>query len=173
MARRPLSQRRLFIGLMTSLATLFGSALATWEIRGQSDIIADVLQISLIIAVGTTFLSAAFWTLTHMKRSHAGTSPMRGLIAGVFTALFIVPLPVFASKFKHEFLDAYDGSPSHLLSAFFEALLPAFITGLQTFQVLTKAALAAVILSAALGYTIARFSPQPSNQPAGTSQRQR
>jgi mannose/fructose/N-acetylgalactosamine-specific phosphotransferase system component IIC len=169
---RPLSQRRLFVGLMTSLATLFGSALATWEIRGQSDIIADVLQISVIIAVGTAILSTVFWTLTHMKRSQAGTSPMRGLIAGVLTALFVVPLPVFASKFKHVFLDTYNGSPVHVLSAVFEALPPALFTGLQTFQVLTKASLAAVILSAALGYTIAHFSPQPSNQPAGTSPHQ-
>jgi len=160
--RRALSQRRLFTGLMTGLATVFGSGLAAWEIRGQSDIVADVLQISVIIAVGTAVLSAVFWTLTHMRRSHTA-HPFRGLLAGFFTALLVVPLPVFASKLKHAFLDAYDGNPAHVLSAFFEAFPPAFITGLQTFQVLTKAALAAVILSAALGYIIARFSPPPSH----------
>lgn len=173
MSRRPLSQRRLFASLMSGLATLFGSTLAAWEIRGQSDIIADVLQIGVIIAVGTALLSVVFWTLIHVRRGRAIVSPVRGLVAGLLTAIFVVPLPVFASKLKEMFLIAYDGDPSHIATAFFQALPPALFTGLQTFQVLTKAALVAVILSAALGYAVARFSrPPPSIQPAGTSPRQ-
>jgi hypothetical protein len=165
--RRPVSQRSLFIGLMTGLATLFGSAVAAWEIFGQDDVIADVIQISAVILLGTAMLSTFFWTLTHLKTTKPAINPIRGLIAGLLTGLFIIPLPVFASKFKAEFISAYADESAHVVAAFFGALSPALITGLQTFQVLTKVSLAAAILSAVLGFAVAKWT-----RPDGRSRHQ-
>lgn len=160
--RDKVSQRFIFTGLMSGLATVFGSYLAARRIFGQADVLTDVLKIGVIIAVGTALLSFTFWTVTHVRKD----SPLRGALAGLLTALCVIPLPVFAWKIKTDLLAAYARDPSHLLSAFIEALPPAISTGLLTFQTMTKAALIALILSAALGYAVSRWWLRPR---AGTS----
>lgn len=157
MTRRPLSNRLLFTGLMSGLATIFGSYLSVSRIFGQADVLTDVLKIGLIIAVGTAGLSFIFWTLSHLKQG----GPGRGALAGLMTALCVVPLPVFAWHYKTDLISAYTTHPSDVIAALFQAILPALGTGLLTFQVMTKAALIAVILSAALGYAVSRWGPDP------------
>jgi hypothetical protein len=156
-----ISRRLLFTGLMSGLATLFGSYLAARRIFGQADVLTDVLKIAVIIAVGTALLSYVFWTLTHLKKN----TPVRGAVAGLLTSLCVIPLPVFAWKLKTELLAAYAQDPSHLVSAFFETLPSAIATGLLTFQTMTKASILAVVLSSALGYVVSRW-----HLPAGRSQ---
>ncbi|GHA85724.1 hypothetical protein GCM10009069_06170 [Algimonas arctica] len=147
---------------MSALATLFGSYTAARRIFGQADVLTDVLKTAVIIAVGTAMLSFFFWTLTHLKKA----SPARGAVAGLLSALCVIPLPVFAWKLKTELLAAYTRDPSHLLGTFFETVPSAIGTGLLTYQTVTKASLIAVVLSSALGYAVSRW-----HLPAGTSRR--
>lgn len=166
----PLSQRALFTGLMSVLATVFGSYVSVSRIFSQADVISDILKIGTIIAVGTAVLSFVFWTLCHIGRRRP-QNPLRGAVAGLLTAFCVVPLPVFAWKLKTDLLAAYSQDPGAIMTAFIDALLPAIQSGLQTYEVVTKAGLAALILSAALGYAVARFASR--RPPAGTSPRQR
>lgn len=170
MPRRPLSQRFLFTGTLSVLATLFGSYLSVARISGQTDVLSDIAKIGSIIAVGTVVLSFSFWTLTHIGR-RGRRSPLRGAAAGLLTAFCVVPLPVFAWKLKTELVAAFADGSGSIISAFFAALPPAIFTGFQTYDVVTKASLAALISSAALGYLVARLGPV--SPPAGTSPRQR
>lgn len=163
-----LSQRALFTGLMTVSATIFGSYVSVRRIFGQADVISDILKIGTLIAVGTAMLSFVFWTLSHWGRG-GPYNPLRGAVAGLLTAFFVVPLPVFAWKLKTDLLAAYARDPDHLITAFIDALMPAMMSGLQTYEVTTKAGLAALILSAALGYAVSRWR----HPPAGTSPRRR
>jgi hypothetical protein len=170
MPRRPLSQRLIFTGTLSVLATLFGSYLSVARISGQSDVLSDIAKIGSIIAVGTVVLSFGFWTLTHIGRRRPNT-PLRGAIAGLLTAFCVVPLPVFAWKLKTELVAAFADGSGDIIAAFFAALPTAVFTGFQTYEVITKASLAALMSSAALGYLVARFGPE--YPPAGTSPRQR
>lgn len=160
---------------MSGLATLFGSLLATYENWGDTDVLSDTVKIGVVIAVGTAVLSVTFWTLTHLSEpslNHSTKhSPIRGATAGFLTALCVIPLPVFAWNIKSQLLAAYAEDQNHVLIDIFEAIPSAIGTGLMTFQVLTKASLIALILSAALGYGVSRWWPGP-DQPAGTSPRQ-
>lgn len=154
-----LSQRTLFTGLMSGLATLFGSSLAARRIVGQADVLTDVIKIGGVIAVGTAVLSFVFWTVTHWRKKGLVRTPIRGAVAGLLTALCVIPLPVFTWKLKSEVLAGYANDQTHLVAAFFDAIPTALGTGLLTFEVMTKAALIAVILSAALGYSVSRWGP--------------
>jgi hypothetical protein len=154
-----LSQRTLFAVLMSGLATLFGSSLAARRIVGQADVLTDVIKIGGVIAVGTVVLSFIFWTVTHWRRKGSVRAPIRGAIAGLLTALCVIPLPVFAWKLKSDVLAAYANDQTHFIAAFFEALPGAIGTGLLTFEVMTKASLIAMILSVGLGYSVSRWGP--------------
>lgn len=153
------SQRTLFTGLMSGLATLFASSLAARRIVGQADILTDVIKIGGVIAIGTVVLSFVFWTVTHWRKTGSVRAPIRGAIAGLLTALCVIPLPVFAWKLKSDVQAAYANDQTYLIAAFFEAMPSAIGTGLLTFEVMTKASLIAVILSAAFGYSVSHWGP--------------
>lgn len=171
MTRRPLSHRFVFTGLMSGLATIFGSYLSIGRIAGQDDILTDIAKIAVIIAVGTAGLSYGFWTVFHgLKPPRANKpNPLRGAFAGALTALFVVPLPVFAWQLKTDLLAAYAVDPLSVFGAILTSVPHAVSIGLLSFAVITKASITAVILSAALGYSVSRWYPRP---PAGTSPRQ-
>jgi hypothetical protein len=170
MSRRLLSQRMLFTGTLSVLATVFGSYLSVVRISGQIDILSDIVKIGSIIAVGSVLLSFIFWTLMHISR-RPPCAPLRGAIAGLLTAFCVVPLPVFGWKLKTELVAAFADGSNDMIGAFFAALPMSLYTGFQTYEVMTKASVAALISSAALGYLVARFGPEPP--PAGTSPHQR
>lgn len=163
--RRPLSQRRIFTGLMTGLSTLFGVGLMAIRYGHQADRLTDIVKIAVFMAVLSLMIAFTLWTWLH-HRAHA--APLRGAVAGALTALCLIPLPFFASALKDGVFAAYKNGGAGLLEAVFRAIPQAIETGALTFIYLTKASLIAVILSAALGYAVSHWGSR-----AGTSPRLR
>jgi len=142
---------------MSILAT--GFAVGIWRQRfsWQSDLLADLSKIGILIAVSTAAISFAMWTLTHRRAPRDKDSIVRGALAGVVTALVIIPLPAAVWAFKTEFLSLYQ---SGAIGAAFEALPLAIKAGLMTFVDITKASLVAVLGSLFVGAACAYFIPQ-------------
>lgn len=136
---------------MTVLATVFGSAAAAIQIGGQSDIVFDLIKIGGVIAIGTGLISYIVWSILHIR----GGNFLTGGLSGFFTALVIVPLPVFASTLKNKVL----GSEGNFVISIIENLGVAIKTGFLTFEVVTKVSLLAVIASICLGIAIVGFVP--------------
>ena len=147
------SQRRAFTTLMTLFATTFCMSITGQVLRGEADLLADIVKIAILIAVSTAVISFTAWTLTHLKKD----SVPRGAAAGLFTAVTIIPLPAFLWHMKTQFLSAYGSSTDSVFSAILSALPPAINAGLYTFVDITKASLIAVIASIILGGFIARY----------------
>lgn len=124
--------------------------MAAYELRGQADLVMDVMKIGGVLVVGTACISFAAWSLIHRKASSLG----RGALAGLMTSMMVIPLPNFLAAFKTAFLEnVRTGEVGYLVSAL-EAAVPAAITGLLTFQVLTKVSLVAMIACLCLGVII-------------------
>ncbi|MEP3890369.1 MAG: hypothetical protein ABJN69_07860 [Hellea sp.] len=149
------SRRAAFTGAATILATLFGAAMAAYQLRGQSDLVLDVVKIAAVLAIGTACVSYAVWGLIHRKASNY----LRGGLAGLLTSLLVIPLPNFVSAFKTEFLKGIKTGEAGFLIPAFDAVLPAVKTGLLTFVVLTKVSLVAVIACLCLGVIVVRCVP--------------
>ena len=85
---KPLSQRGAFTLLMTVFATTFCIAITSQVLGGQTDLLADILKIAVLIALSTAVISFTAWTLTHLKKD----SVKRGAAAGAFSAAAIAAL---------------------------------------------------------------------------------
>ena len=121
------SKRRIFTVLMTLFATSFVISIIGPKLGPQSDLLEDTFKIALLVAFCTAGISFIAWTVTHWK----GDSPLRGAVAGLLTALLIVPLPAAAWTFKTEVFSAYQ--ETGLFSAIFSSVPPAVGAGLYTF----------------------------------------
>lgn len=148
------SQRRLFTFLMTLFATAFCVAITGQVLGGQSDLLADIFKIAVLIAVSTAIISFIYWTLTHLKKD----SIPRGAAAGFFTAVTIIPLPAFLANLKTYTFSVYQDSTDSFFAALFSAIPPAIDAGLYAFVDITKASLIAVIASMILGAFVARYA---------------
>lgn len=157
---KTLSQRSVFTGLMSALATLYGCVAAVIRLGGQTDIIADVAKIAGVIAIGTAVLSFVFWTVLYSRNKEI----WRGGLAGFLTAILIIPLPFFASTFKAEFFLGLKSGGAGLIEAFIMALLPATKSGLLTFIDISKLSLIAAFGSIGVGLIVAYYM-----QPNGPS----
>ena len=152
------SQRSIFTTLMTVLATLFGAAYGAYELRGQADLLSDVVKISGLIALAAACVSYVLWTVTHLRRD----SVFRGGLAGLLTALVIVQVPYFTSAFKTEVMRLHKSENIDLVMSVFAAIPLSLKRGLETFQIISKVSLAAVLSSMILGILIAkRVPPRP------------
>lgn len=152
------SHGRIFTMLMTFLATLFGAAYGAYELRGQPDIVSDVLKISGLIAIAAACVSYVCWTLTHLRRD----SVFRGGLAGLLTALVIVQVPYFTSAFKTEVMRLHKSENIDLGMSVLTAIPLSLKSGLETFQIISKVSLTAVLSSMILGVLIAKtLPPQP------------
>jgi len=156
------SQRRVFVGLMTVLATLFGTAYGVYELRGHADLFADTLKISGLLALTSACISYGCWTAAHLR----GDSDLRGAAAGLLTAVMIIPIPYFASTLKAEFFRLYSLEHKGIFGSVLEAMPRAIAAGLETFQLISKVSLAAIIASIILGAGIARLYPLRANNHA-------
>ena len=152
------SARFVFTGLMSGLSAVFGGGLMAIRYGYQSDSLTDVLKTSVFMAVCCCGLAFTFWTILHRR---GGCAPWRGAVSGALTALCLIPLPFFASTLKDGVLAAYRSGEAGLASAILHSVPAAIETGYLTFVYLTKASLCAVILSAALGYGVARWVRVP------------
>lgn len=145
------SRRLCFIAIMTFSAPIFGGLQSYRKLRWQDDFWSDMLQVELVIAVGTLIAAYIFWSILNRKRE----SKIRGGVAGLLTAICIVPLPVFGWAFKNQiimrFNDASGGGVSDIILGFISALQIAA-------PVFGSKALAALPLSFVVGYIVARNS---------------
>ena len=152
---KPISQRRAFTALMTLMATLLGAAFGLIDLRFQPDWIEDVFKITALMVVASSSVSFVIWSVTHIKRD----SVMRGALAGLLTGVLLVPVPYAATAFKGEAMRLHSEQGKGLIISAVEALPLGIKTGLETYLVITKVSLAAVIGSIALGALIGRFVP--------------
>jgi len=150
MAMKRFSKRVIFTVIMSLSATLLAVIIAGQKLKGQPDLFADLAKISLIIAIGTACMSFFYWTLTHLKSETA----FRGGLAGLLTAITVVPLPAFGWTFKTQFMAAYTDMGVGIMTAIFTALPPAIRSGIYTFEDITKASVIAVIGSIAAGVAV-------------------
>ncbi len=152
---RHTSQRLVFTSAMTFLATLSGTAYAAYELSWQPDVVVDVVKIGVLLAIGSACVSFVVWTLSHLGKD----SVFRGGIGGLITGLAIVPIPYFTSTLKTEFsrIHTLENGASFISSL--KALLFATKTGLETFLIISKVSLIAVISSVILGVIIAKIIP--------------
>jgi len=148
-----LSQRRLFVTLMTLFATTFSVAITGPVLGAQADLLTDIVKIALLIAVSTACISFVMWSLTHLNID----SIPRGALAGFLTAVTIIPLPAFLSNLKNHIMHAHQTSGDSLFGAVSSAIPQAIDAGLYTFVDITKASLVAITASMILGAAISVY----------------
>lgn len=150
---KTLSQRRAFTLLMTIFATTFCVAITGQVLGGQADLLADILKIAVLIAVSTFIISFIYWTLTHLKKDGVP----RGALAGVLSAVTIIPLPAFLANLKTQTFEAYQHTTDNFIAAMFSAIPTAIDAGLYAFVDITKASLIAITASLILGAVISIY----------------
>lgn len=153
-----LSSRTLFVCVMTFLATTFGVFMSALKLGLQTDLTTDLVKIGLILLLGTALVSRAAWAMAHIGVPSAKSTAFRGALAGVITALLIIPLPRFSWVIKRDLIAGYEKAETSLITVFFESLPSAVEAGLYTFTMITKASLAALIGSMIVGYVVGRFT---------------
>lgn len=157
---KPLSQRRAFTGLMSLLTTAFVVGVWRQKYAYQSDFLADLIKITVLIALSTVLVSFVIWTIIFARNSPFKFRPlMRGAIAGGITALIIIPLPAFGWSLKTELIEAYQSSGSIGIGEIPKAIFVSIQWGLMTFVNITKASLVAVIGSIFVGAAITHYIP--------------
>ncbi len=150
-------RRLAFTGSMTVSAPIFGGLQSYRKLRGQDDFLADMLQVEVVIAVGTAITAFLFWQILTFKRE----SKKRGGTAGLLTAFCILPLPVFGWAFKNQLASHFSNSETDWFIDIFQSVWSATMAAIPIFS--TKAIIA-IPLSFAVGYCIARNTPK--DQPA-------
>jgi hypothetical protein len=150
-----LSSRTLFVCVMTFLATAFGVFMSALKLGLQTDLTTDLVKIGLILLLGTALVSRAAWAVAHIGVPSAKSTAFRGALAGLITALLIIPLPRFSWVIKRDLVAGYEKAETSVTTVFFESLPNAVEAGLYTFTMITKASLAALIGSMIVGYVVA------------------
>lgn len=85
---------------MAAFAGLYGAILAYRALGWQADGLSDILKSTLVITIATAVLAFIFWSLSSWKTE----SKMRGMMAGLLTAAFVIPTPAFLWSVKTEVL---------------------------------------------------------------------
>jgi len=147
------SQRRAFMTLMTLFATSFCVAITAQVLGGEADLLADIFKIAILISVSTAIISFIFWTVTHLKKD----SVPRGIAAGFFTAIMIIPLPAFLATLKTQIFSADQNSTDSFFTGIFSAITIAVDAGLYAFVDITKASLIAIAASMILGAVVSIY----------------
>jgi|GEM_PF-1721200 len=157
MLQTPKGRRLLFVLMMTISAPIFGGLQSYRKLRWQDDFWSDMLQVELIIAVGTLIAAFIFWTaLTYRQENKR-----RGGVAGLLTALFIIPLPVFGWAFKNQLIARFADADASVLIDIIHGVFSALVIAAPIF---TTKAILALPLSFIVGYFIAQ--DMTKNRPA-------
>lgn len=91
------NKRRLrFAAVLTVAATLYASLLAYRLLPAQSDLLSDIFKLSGIAFLGTAGLSYFWWTVIMHKMKGA----LGGMLAGLLSAICVIPLPTFLGGLK-------------------------------------------------------------------------
>lgn len=136
-----LSKRLRFVVVLTGFGTLYGAILAFRLLGHQADALSDVIKLSLIIFLALLPLSAFWWTVMRAKIK----GPESGLLAGLLTAISIIPVPTFVGGFKSQYVEHHN---------FFSACSQALKYSVAT---LSLAEFIALPLCAAAGYVLAKY----------------
>ncbi|MEL7232766.1 MAG: hypothetical protein AAGJ85_09685, partial [Pseudomonadota bacterium] len=121
----------------------------------QGDALSDLLKVALFTSIATVMISICLWTAFVRPNLSPEQRRFAGGLAGLITALCVVPLPFFGWAMKAGLVDLI-ANDNISISALLELTLSALGHGLSAFIQFTKASLGAAILSAALGYSVAR-----------------
>lgn len=136
-----LSKRLRFVAVLTVAGTLYGAILAFRHLGHQADAFSDVLKLCAVIFVALIPLSAFWWTVMSAKIK----GPESGLLAGLLTAICIIPVPTFIGGLKSHYVEHH---------AFFTAAIQALKYSVST---LSLAEFIALPLCAAAGYVLAKY----------------
>ena len=99
-----LSRRPQFVGLLSCLAALYGAVLAYRLFHSQADVISDILKFSVLVFCTTALLSYFWWTLIMGANRVVRLSNIsKGALAGLLSAVSIIPVPSFLGGLKHSF----------------------------------------------------------------------
>ena len=158
---KPMSQRRAFMSLMCLLAPAFAVGVTGQKYARQADVLTDSLKIAVLITVSTAIVGFVIWTFLSSRFAPFKSQPLlRGAIAGLITAFFIIPLPAFGWSLKNELLNAYQSGQSDLLMIAIKSVFISLKWGLLTFVEITKASLTALIGSSVVGAGVAHYVPK-------------
>ena len=152
--------RRIFTGLMTCFAVPFGTAAASWRLKGQLDLTADLFKIAIFVALVVAVLSFLSWTIFARSK----LTKMRGVLAGFFTSALTIPAPFAISGFKQAFLNSYQNESKGLFRSAFDASLNALDKGAYIFVDMTKMSLVAVIAAMCVGCLVAWWFPKETRE---------
>lgn len=115
------AQKRLrFVGVLSTLATIYGGILAYRLLNYQDDVVSDILKMCGLIFICAVVLSYFWWTVITPKVLGASG----GSLAALMTALCIIPIPTFAGAFKgvylthHNVMNAFNSGLKYSLSTF-------------------------------------------------------
>ena len=145
----PRARHLMFTVIMAISAPIFGGLQSYRKLRWQDDFLSDMLQVELIIAVGTLIAAFVFWGFLNRKSE----SKRRGGVAGLLTAICILPLPIFGWSFKTQLAMRLSDSDAGV----FSDIMVSFFTSLQfALPIFTSKAIIALPLSFVVGYYVAR-----------------
>ena len=134
------NKRRRFVGVLSLSAALYGSLLAYRLLPAQSDLLSDILKLASIAFIATAIMSYFWWSVIVRKTDNA----WGGLLAGLFTAICVIPLPTFLGRAKGR--RQADGN-----------VIGAIQTGLKySLSTFSTAEFIAIPLCAAAGYILAK-----------------
>ena len=122
--------RRSFTAIIIFFAVPFATAAASWRLKGQLDLTADLFKIAICVALMIAVLSFICWTV--MTRSKL--TRFRGSVAGFMTALLTIPAP---------------------FAAFLNGVGTALYKSFYIFEDMTKMSLLALLSSLCVGFIVA------------------
>lgn len=156
--------RRNFTGIMTCFAVPFGTAVASWRLKGQLDLTADLFKIAICLALLIAVLSFISWTV--MTRSKL--TKFRGSVAGFMTALLTIPAPFAVSGFRQGFLESYVATESGIFSSILNGIGVALFKAFYIFEDMTKMSLLALLSSLCVGFMVAHWAMKRQDEASHT-----
>ncbi len=151
--------RRIFVLAMTCFSVPFGTAAASWRLKGQLDLTTDLIKIAISLAIFVAVISFLSWTLT----SRSKLTKLRGGLAGVITALLTIPAPFAASGFKQGFVESFSEAGDGIFLAMINGIGTALFKSYYIFEDMTKMSIVALLSSVVVGILVAYWALKASS----------
>lgn len=97
---------------MVVFSTLYGGLIAYRSFGFQADVLSDIVKVSVVVGLATGIFAFVFWSL--MIRKHE--TYIRAAIAGILTAIFVLPAPSFVWALKTQIRTALNSEAGMALS---------------------------------------------------------
>lgn len=105
-------RRKIFTASMSILSALYGGLIAYRMFNAQDDFIFDILKVFIAVGFTTSVFAYLFWSL-FMRRKE---SYVRAALAGVFTAICVLPVPAFIWAVKSEIRSIFNADINLIFS---------------------------------------------------------